>query len=267
MNQQHTQHTQHTQQRYPGTAAHPTARTTRRRFLGHTALGGLGLALLSACGKVSDSATTTSPATVADDAVAPLPATEPAAPVAETPAPVAGGEALPIESAAPAVVAPPGDAFGTVAELAVSVTYVPSGGGRIHNPYIAVWLEDTAGVPVRTLFVSFLQGQKGKKWLPDLKRWNTADQARIAGGGAEIIDAVSSPTRLPGTTTVMWDGKNDAGDLVSGGTYVLFIEAARERGPYDVISQELDLTGAPMELALADAGDLQKATATVTSLA
>ena len=36
-------------------------------------------------------------------------------------------------------------------ELVVDFTIQPSSGGRYNRPYVAVWLEDAQGLPVRTL--------------------------------------------------------------------------------------------------------------------
>jgi FAD:protein FMN transferase len=147
--------------------------------------------------------------------------------------------------------------------MALSFTYAPSDGGRVHNPYLAVWIEDAAGTPLRTLNVTMQGGTKGQKYLKDLRRWFTSDQARISAGGSDILEAVTSPTRLPGATDLVWDGRNDAGEFVAAGSYTLCIEAARERGPYDLLCEELAFTGEPFEQQLADSGDLQQVTVSV----
>jgi hypothetical protein len=190
-----------------------------------------------------------------------------AAPVATTP------PADPTPAAAPAVdttppssvdaAAPGAASFGPTSEMAVSFSYIPTDGGRVLNPYLAVWLEDAAGVPVRTLNVTMQSGRKGEKYVRDLRRWFTNDQARISAGGSDILEAVTSPTRLPGATDLVWDGRNDAGEFVATGSYYLCIEAARERGPYDLIREELAFTGEPFEQQLADSGDLQQVTVSV----
>jgi hypothetical protein len=252
----------HTQQ-----TSHEPTRTSRRRFLQRSALSGFGLAVFAACGgkSTTSEADATQPADAASSestAVAPSPAPT-AAPVEAT---GAVDPAAPTVSAASAetndaaVDPSAGGSFAGTSEVAVSFTYVASGGGRVNNPYIAVWVETPDGQPVRTLEVAYQQGRKGKKWLNDLKRWFGADQARISAGGAEIIDTISAPTRLPGTTDLVWDGTNDAGEPMPIGAYVLIIEAARERGPYDMITQELTVTGEPDEVVPANAGDLQQVT-------
>jgi hypothetical protein len=143
-------------------------------------------------------------------------------------------------------------------EAVIGFTYVPSGGGRrIHNPYIAVWIETADGQPVRTVALQFQPG-KGERWLPDLKRWYQADQARLGGllGGVDVVGTVSAATKLPGTQRFVWDGLDDSKSAVPEGEYVLFIEAAREKGPYQLVREPITL-GKVESRKIADNGDLQ----------
>jgi hypothetical protein len=149
-----------------------------------------------------------------------------------------------------------GAAIAATSELLISYTYTADGGGRIHNPYVSVWIEDSTGKSVRTILLEFQQGRKGKKWLNDLKRWFRADEARVAQGGAAIVDTKSSATRLPGTYSVMWDGKTDAGASVPAGQYHVCIESARERGPYELARESITLGAATLTKKFADSGSL-----------
>jgi hypothetical protein len=150
-----------------------------------------------------------------------------------------------------------GNAGATANEVVVGFTYVPTGGGRVHNPYIAVWLEKPDGTPVRTLTVQYQEG-KGVRWLPDLVSWYQMDQARLGGllGGSDVLSAVSSATKLPGSQRVIWDGTDDSKVPVPEGEYVLFIEAAREKGPYQIVREPITLSKAGTKK-VADNGDLQ----------
>ena len=116
---------------------------------------------------------------------------------------------------------------------------------RYRRPYVAVWVEDTDGLTVRTL-VLWLQA-RGTRWHPDLKRWYRDDQARRLLDDTNLIETFSRPTRAPGKYNVVWDGKDDAGQPVKPGTYTILIEAAREHGTYQLIRQELSLGDKPME--------------------
>lgn len=39
---------------------------------------------------------------------------------------------------------------------------------------------------------------------------------------------------------IKWDGKNDAGQFVSQGTYTILIEVAREHGTYQILKQTVE---------------------------
>ena len=55
--------------------------------------------------------------------------------------------------------------------------------------------------------------------------------------------SVTGATRPSGEYTLVWDGKNDAGEYVPLGKYTVFIEAAREHGTYQLIKQEMKFDG------------------------
>ena len=51
--------------------------------------------------------------------------------------------------------------------------------GRYRRPYVAIWVEDSEGKPVRTLALWVSLGGSGPfQWLPDLKRWYKSDEDR-----------------------------------------------------------------------------------------
>jgi hypothetical protein len=151
-----------------------------------------------------------------------------------------------------------GPEFDLTKELAVAFTYVPEGGGRILNPYVAVWVENADGLLVRTIHLTFQSG-KGVRWLPDLREWWRADQMRILLGGVDQSASISSPTRVPGSWKVAWDGKAADGSTAAQGNYFLMIEASREKGPYELIRKELTIGTEPFDLALDPVGELQQA--------
>ncbi len=57
--------------------------------------------------------------------------------------------------------------------------------------------------------------------------------------GSSNISSTTSATRSPGKYTLKWDGKDDKGNLVKQGTYTVYIEAAREHGTHQLMSQEV----------------------------
>ncbi len=135
--------------------------------------------------------------------------------------------------------------FSGAMELAVNFTLTPPTSGRAQRPYIAVWLENSSGQPVRTLSLWVNTSGRGQRYIRELRRWFQDTQ-----GGGPLIDAVSSPTRMPGQYSVSWDGRDDRGAPVALGEYALCIEYAREHGPYDLIREKVTLGNAPFRKAL-----------------
>ena len=95
--------------------------------------------------------------------------------------------------------------------------------GKYRRPYVAVWFEDAAGKPVRTLEVWGRQ----TKYLKDLNDW-----WKFARDTPAVVKAVTRATRGPGKYTLAWNGKNDAGKAVPPGTYTVRVEVHREHGKH-----------------------------------
>jgi thiamine biosynthesis lipoprotein ApbE len=118
--------------------------------------------------------------------------------------------------------------------------------GHARRPYVAVWIEDKDGFPVRTIS---LWGRK-PRWIPELRAWQHDDVVRNAVEHRDITASVSSATRPPGKYTLKWDGKDNSGKLVKPGTYTVNIEAAREHGTYQILRQEMEFKGTPQHIEL-----------------
>ena len=82
-------------------------------------------------------------------------------------------------------------------------------------------------------------GRKGPKYLPDLRRWFRDESARRGIDGGDLSETISSATREAGKYSFVWDGKNDQGKLVDQGEYTICVEAARQHGTYQLITQKL----------------------------
>ncbi|MFT3992106.1 MAG: DUF2271 domain-containing protein [Luteolibacter sp.] len=121
---------------------------------------------------------------------------------------------------------------------------------RYLRPYVAVWLEDKDGYPVRTLSVWILKGEKGLRWLPDLKRWSRADKIRKMVDPTDLLPTVSSATRNPGEYSLVWDGLDDQKQPLAAGEYTLYIEAAREKGTYQIMKHAVNVGGEPFKATL-----------------
>ncbi|MCC6234223.1 MAG: DUF2271 domain-containing protein [Verrucomicrobiales bacterium] len=172
------------------------------------------------------------------------------------PAPLAVAAVTPPSAAARKAI--PGGASGaTVAggeiwpkgyELRVDFELNQPEGGRYARPYVAAWVEDAEGYPVRTLALWLLQGEKGKRWLPDLRRWYRSDQMRALVDTQDLVATVSSATRSPGKYGLVWDGLDDHGKPVKAGRYHVFLEASREHGTYQLLRHEWTVGPQPMRV-------------------
>lgn len=131
-------------------------------------------------------------------------------------------------------------------DLTISLEIASVGGGRARRPFVAVWIEDQDGFPVRNLGLWF----KGARWLPDLRSWNRADQMRALADGPRSPESISSATRGPGRYTLHWDGRDDHGQALRPGKYTVFVEAAREHGTHQVVSGEINTGGSASHLDL-----------------
>jgi len=114
---------------------------------------------------------------------------------------------------------------------------------RYLRPYLAIWLEDKDAYPVRTLNLWILKGEKGLRWLPDLKRWSKADKLRRLADPTDVVPTISSATRNPGNYSVVWDGLDDHKQPLPAGEYTLYIEAVREKGSYQLMKHVVNVGG------------------------
>ncbi len=114
-------------------------------------------------------------------------------------------------------------------------------GGRYRRPYVAAWVEDKDGFPVKTLSLFLMENNPGPRWHRDLRRWYASDQVRLLVDSSKLIGTVSKPTRNPGIYKVAWDGTDDHGKAIADGEYTLYIEAAREHGTYQLMKHPFSL--------------------------
>jgi hypothetical protein len=151
-----------------------------------------------------------------------------------------------------------GSAFPEGAELVIDFTFAADSGGRVQNPYIAVWIENEAEELVQTISL-WMKSGNGLEWLPDLKRWYSVDQDRVDAGGTDMVDTISSATRVAGDYSVVWDGTDTTGAPVAQGTYHVCIEAAREHGPYELIREAVTIGTSAFSTELDPDGELTAA--------
>ncbi len=152
---------------------------------------------------------------------------------------------------------PSGPAFPAGAQLEVAFTYSASG-ERVRNPYIAVWVETPSGEMVQTISL-WLKTSKSR-YLDHLKRWYNAEANLLDAGGPNNLDAIAGASRPAGDYVVSWDGTDVNGAAAAQGEYVLCIEAAREHGPYELVSGPITIGTEGFETQLDDNGELSAVT-------
>lgn len=140
-------------------------------------------------------------------------------------------------------------------QVAIDFSFVPTGEGAVKNPYIAVWVETADGKFVDTISLWYESG-KNDRYLRDMRAWISAS--------GDTDRSMSSATRTPGAYSVVWDGNDSAGQKAPQGEYIFFIECARERGPYEVISQPMMIATAPTTATPVDKGEIAKVSMTYT---
>lgn len=220
---------------------------SRRQFLQGTAVVGAVALIPTACSNndksVFGSDTTTLPAATS------APTTD-------------GGSPATTDSDAatttPAAQVSAADAFPAGAELQVSFTY-SAAGDRVRNPYVAVWVETPAGDMVQTISLWLLTNKT--RYLDHLTRWYNAESTLLDAGGTNNLDARAGATRGAGDYQVVWDGTDVDGRPVAKGDYVLCIEAAREHGPYELITGPITIGDSAFTTKLDDSGELSNASA------
>ena len=116
----------------------------------------------------------------------------------------------------------------------------PENARGYRKPYVAVWISDEDGFPVRTLALWVQKSQPGPRWIPDLRQWYQGDRMRKLVDETDLIDGISGATRTSGTYKLSWDGLDDLKQPLPAGSYKLNIEAAREHGSYQVIRTPLE---------------------------
>lgn len=154
-----------------------------------------------------------------------------------------------------------GPAWDRQFELVVDVELASPERGFFRRPYVAVWIEDPEGKPVRTLAAWLMNTRKGWRWLRDLRRWHRANLYIPDDQATAFLDAVSTPTRQPGKYTLSWDGTDDKKKTVAQGDYVVCIEAAREHGTYQLMKQPVAIGTKPFRNVLQ--GNVEVASASV----
>jgi thiamine biosynthesis lipoprotein len=112
---------------------------------------------------------------------------------------------------------------------------------RVRRPYVAVWVEDLSGHPVKILA---LWGE-AIKYLHELPSLWT-----FVGHNIPLLFSASRATREPGRYSLVWNGVDEAEKPVPAGTYRIVIETNQQDGDYAKQSGTIGCGTAPAKLDL-----------------
>ena len=146
-------------------------------------------------------------------------------------------------------------------ELVVNFTInQPDASRRYRRPYVALWISDADGKPVRYLILWVSMGGSGPdRWLPDLRRWYRSDKDKTPIVMKNMAYPSGRPTKPPGKYSIIWDGLDDHGKPVPAGTYTVNLEAVREHGTYGLIQKEITIADRPFAEELKGNVEIQSA--------
>jgi FAD:protein FMN transferase len=136
----------------------------------------------------------------------------------------------------------PDDAWPEGFQVSMSLTLPTfNDGGKYRRPYVAVWVENADGKPIRTITV----WGNNPRYTKDLSTW-----WKFAKDDQNLVKAVTRATRAPGKYTLTWDGKDDAGKPVSQGSYTIKVEVHREHAKHVHQSGKIECGAEPATLML-----------------
>jgi thiamine biosynthesis lipoprotein len=100
-------------------------------------------------------------------------------------------------------------------------------------PFVYMWITDSDKKVVRTLLLLGAQG----RWMQE----NYLYWRRVGRRDPEKAQSIARPSRPPGSYSVTWDGKDDAGKPLPQGAYTLHVESAREHGDHSYQTVDMNL--------------------------
>ncbi|MCD7937769.1 MAG: DUF2271 domain-containing protein [Tannerellaceae bacterium] len=113
--------------------------------------------------------------------------------------------------------------------------------GRGSNQY-AIWIQNSKGELVKTLFVTKFTAQKGWEKRPACAPiW--VEKANANALSQEQLDGITGATPSTGSQTYVWDGTDEEGNQVTPGTYTFVVEGTLFNENYVLFKGDIQTTG------------------------
>lgn len=149
------------------------------------------------------------------------------------------------------------------ADISVSLTVPTQNVAEYHQPYVALWLEDSQKKSTQLMlwYDNDMRNNEGQKWLKDLRQW-----WRRGGRSLKLpADGISGATRKPGTYTLNFNDSSGQLKNLPAGNYKLRLEASREVGGREVLSIPVTWpVSKPQTLSKTGSAELGEFTVTLT---
>ena len=123
-------------------------------------------------------------------------------------------------------------------QMTISFDYAAQEGYASNQ--FAVWVENTDGAVVKTLYATRFAAKGGYEKRPDaIPVW--VERSGVAQ--MDNVDAITSATPKSGALQYSWDLTNDAGERVPNGTYRYFVEGTLRWKNHVLYTGEITLGG------------------------
>jgi hypothetical protein len=146
----------------------------------------------------------------------------------------------PQQAAAPTPDASDMPTSGASGQVTVSLTFNHRSG--IASNQFAVWIEDSEGTFIKTLYATRFTAQGGWKSRPDaLPVW--VERSGLSAGTAQPVDTYTGATPKTGSLSYTWDCTDQNGKPVPAGEYTFFVEGSIFWKDAVLFSGVIDISG------------------------
>jgi hypothetical protein len=122
----------------------------------------------------------------------------------------------------------------------VEVSFVFTKQSGFASNQFAVWIEDTQGRYIKTLYATRFTAAGG--WQRrDLSLAQWVKKSNLAGMNKVQVDAITGPTPKNGNRSYVWDGTDSTGRSLPAGEYRVFVEGTLRNENYVLYTAAIKL--------------------------